>query len=134
MVNLLRPQEKNVPQQQSSDTLRKISNLNERTRLIEERLKQTREKIQVIDETFSSKIKDVKDAIADLNAQISTMRKELDEVKEILRRVVKELGNTAKLSDVKVLEKYINLIDITRFITKEDVEEIVEEKLKKLKR
>jgi predicted nucleic acid-binding Zn-ribbon protein len=133
MVNLLKPQQK-VPQQPQIDITRKIGDLSERARLIEERLKQTREKMQVLDETFSSKVRDLKDAISDLNVQISTMRKELDEVKEIVRKVVKELGNTAKLSDVKVLEKYINLIDITRFITKEDVEEIVEEKLKKLKK
>ena len=61
-------------------------------------------------------------------------RKDFDEVKNILRRVVKEMGNTAKLSDVKVLEKYITMVDITRLITKEDVVDIVKEELSRNKK
>jgi len=134
MKNLLKPQPKNVIAPDMQDVIRRLGGLSERTRLIEERLKQTRSKMQVLDETFSSKVSDLKDAISDFEGRITALRKDLDEVKEILRRVVKELGSTARLSDVKVLEKYMNLIDITRFITKEDVEEIVDEKLKKLKK
>ncbi|MCD6576230.1 MAG: hypothetical protein J7K73_03660 [Nanoarchaeota archaeon] len=136
MGNLLggKPQQKPSTQIDVQNILKKITQLNERTRLIEERLKQTRDKLQVLDETLSSKIKDLMDEISDSKGEISALRKELDEAKELLRRVVKELASTARLSDVKVLEKYINMIDITRFITREDVEEIVEEKLKKLKK
>lgn len=136
MANLLggKPQQKPSTQLDVQNILRKITQLNERTRLIEERLKQTRDKLQVLDETLSSKIKDLMDEISDSKGEISALRKELDESKELLRRVVKELASTARISDVKVLEKYINMIDITRFITREDVEEIVEEKLKKLKK
>ena len=133
MANLLRGQPKTPPLPQTN-LLSKVGELSERSRLIEERLKQTREKMQVLDDTFSNKIKDIKNAVNDLNVQMNELRKNLDEMREIIRRVAKELGNTAKLSDVKVLEKFINLIDITRFITKEDVEEIVEEKLKKIKK
>lgn len=113
------------------DIAKRYGLLSERTRLVEERLKQTREKLQVIDETFSSKFKDIKENLEDLQNQINALRKDVDEIKEILRRITKDLSDTAKLSDVKVLEKYINMIDITRLITKEDVEKIVEEKLKK---
>ncbi len=134
MANLLgKPQQKTQPQPEISNILKKIGQLSERTRLLEERMKQTRSKIQVLDETFSAKINDLRDATNNFQNQLISLRKELSETKELLRRVVKELGSTAKLSDVKVLEKYINMIDITRLITKEDVEKIVEEKLKKKK-
>ncbi len=136
MTNLLggKPQQKNITQTNSQEILRKIAEISERARLMEERLKQTREKLQVLDETLTSRIRDLIDEISNSKGEISALRKELDESKEVLRRVVKEMASTARLSDVKVLEKYINMVDVTRFITKEDVEEIVDEKLKKLKK
>ena len=115
-------------------TGRKLSELSERTRLLEERLKQTREKIQVIDETFMNKTKDLKGSISSISEELSIIRRDFEETKEILRRVVKEIGSLAKVGDVKVLEKYINMVDVTRIVTKSDVERIVDEKLKSRKK
>ena len=133
MKNLLGKSKPNITQPQFPSLMKKFGELSERTRLIEERMKQTRDKLQVLDETFSSKINDLKEATSNFEGMINDIKKEFSETKEILRRVVKELNSTAKLSDVKVLEKYISMVDITRIVTKEDVKEIVEEILKKKK-
>ena len=113
---------------------KKLSELSERTRLLEERLKQTREKIHVIDETFMNKTRDLKEGISSLSSELSAVRKDFDGTKELLRRVVKEISSLAKLSDVKVLEKYINMVDVTRIVTKSDVNRMIEEKLGKRKK
>ncbi len=125
-------QKKDIPKEISNISI-KMGELSERTRLLEERMKNSREKIQVLDETFSSKIKDLKDATSDFKRMVDDLKKEIDSIKEIMRRVIKELNSTAKLSDVRVLEKYISMVDITRIVTKEDVREIVEEIIKKKK-
>jgi hypothetical protein len=116
------------------DSGKNMSAISERSRLLEERLKQTREKLQVIDETLLNKISELKKEIKDVAEEVGSFRKEFDELKEIIRRVAKEMGQTAKLSDVRVLEKYIELFDITRIVTKEDVYKIVEEEISKSKK
>jgi hypothetical protein len=105
----------------------RFTELNERTRLLEERGKQLMQKIQVVDETILKKISDLRDKMQSIESQMNGFRKEFEESKEMLRRVAKELESTAKLSDVKVLEKYLDMIDITRIIMKEDVLKIIEE-------
>ena len=113
------------------ETLKKAGELSERSRLLEQRMKQTRDKMQVLDETFSNKIKDLRDVASNLEEQIISVRKDIDETREILRKIVKDLESAAKMSDVRVLEKYINMIDISRLVTRDDIEEVVERIIKK---
>lgn len=129
MANLLGGHEKRTPQEVAQDleAAKRISELNERTRLLEERNKQLMQKLQVIDETTIKKVNDLRNKLTSLESQITETRKDADEIKEIVRRIVKDLGQSAKLSDVKVLEKYINMIDITRIVTKEDVFRYIDE-------
>lgn len=113
---------------------RRLSELSERTRLLEERLKQTRERIQVIDETTITKTKELRDNINALNEEISDLRKSLDDLKEIVRRIAKDMGSTARVSDVRVLEKYISMMDITRLVTKEEVLRMIKDEISKSKK
>jgi uncharacterized protein (DUF342 family) len=130
MANLVGGSVKQTPEQIAAalqQESRHATELNERTRLLEERGKQLMQKLQVVDETSMKKISDLRDKMQSIESQISGLRKEFEETKEILRRVAKELEQTAKMSDVKVLEKYINMVDITRLIMKDDVLKIIEE-------
>jgi uncharacterized protein (DUF342 family) len=113
---------------------KKISELIERTRLLEERLKQSRDRIQAIDETNMTKVKELRDSINGLNNEISSVRKDIDEIKEIVRRIAKDMSSTARVSDVRVLEKYIGMMDITRLVSKEEVLRIIKDELSKSKK
>jgi uncharacterized protein (DUF342 family) len=136
MANLLGGTPKQTSEQvaMAQEQAKKSSELNERTRLLEERNKQLMQKLQVIDETAIKKINDLRNKLTNLEGQITELRKDFEETKDILRRVVKELSQSAKISDVKVLEKYINMVDITRLVTKEDVFRYVEEYLEEHKK
>lgn len=114
-----------------NDISRKLSELNERTRLLEERQKQSREKLQVVDETFTNKIKEIKGNLSSVEDELNVMRKSVDETREIVRRIAKDIESTAKLNDVRVLEKYINMVDFTRIVTKDDVIRIVQDEIRK---
>lgn len=108
---------------------KKLLELTDRTRMIEEKLSQLREKVRVIDENMLMKTNELKEDVKELNLQVNELRKSIDEIKETLIRIVKEVESSAKISDIKVLEKYINAFDPTRFLTKEDVINIVKKEL-----
>ncbi len=112
---------------------KKIAELSERTRLLEERVKELRESLHVVDQTMQRRTKLLKDSINDLREEISNLRAQITELRSAIRRIINDLTNTARKSDVKLIEKYIELIDPTNIVTRKDVERIVEEKLREVK-
>ena len=112
---------------------KKIAELSERTRLLEERVKELRESLHVVDQTMQRRTKALKDSINDIREEISSLRAQMTELRSAVRRIINDLGNTARKSDVKLIEKYIELIDPTNIVTRKDVERIVEEKLREVK-
>ena len=75
-----------------------------------------------------------------LNSGIRTIEEDMTEIKQTLevlrdavRDVVKELRLLARKDDLKVLEKYINLWSPVNIVTKEEVEEMLEKRLKNVR-
>jgi predicted nucleic acid-binding Zn-ribbon protein len=112
---------------------KKISELSERVRLLEQKLNTTRQKIQVVDENMLIKSRDLKDEIKKLNIGTKEMKRNLMEMNDALQHIIKMVNESAKNRDLKVLEKYINMIDPTRFLTKKDVINIVKEEFGRTK-
>lgn len=111
-----------------NDIAAKVGILNDRVRLIEERTHQNREKIRVIDENIISKFKDMKDDVKRLSIEVDEMRRGMDDVVKSMQRMIKDLSNTAKLSDVSVIDKVLDLFDPTRYLTEKDVIRLIEER------
>lgn len=112
---------------------KKISELSERVRLLEQKLNTTRQKIQVVDENMLMKSRDLKDEIMKLNLGTKEMKRNLMEMNDALQHIIKMVNESAKNRDLKVLEKYINMIDPTRFLTKKDVINIVKDEFGRTK-
>ncbi len=121
------------PQTEFTLINRKLAEISERTRLLEERAKEMRENIHIIDETMNRRTQNLKDSINDIRKQITQIKNQITEMRSIIRRIINDLSSTARKSDVRVIEKYIELLDPTSLVTKDDVERIVEEKLKEVK-
>ena len=110
-----------------------IGNLGRRLRLLEESITTIRRALQVTEQNMLGKNKLFATDIRALTSDISDMKTEINELKERMLDLVKELKETAKRDDVKVLEKYINFWNPVKFVTQNEVEAIVKEILKKEK-
>lgn len=106
-----------------------ISNLSRRLRLLEESFTNLRRALQVTEQNILSKNKYFSTEIRTTMSDISDIKKELNEIKEKIIDLVKELQTSAKRDEVKVLEKYINLWNPVKFVTQNEVEQIVKEML-----
>ena len=113
----------------ANDLAGKVGLLNDRMRLIEERSHQNREKVRIVDENLLTKFKDTREDLKRLNIEVDSSRKTVDGVTKSLQRMVKELSNAAKLSDVQVIEKVLDFFDPTRFLTEKDVNRIISERM-----
>ena len=110
-----------------------IANLSRRLRILEEGFTNMRRALQVTEQNMLSKNKLFSTDIRALTSDISDIKKDIADVKEKILDLVKELQEVAKKDDVKVLEKYINYWNPVKFVTQNEVEDIIKEIIKKSK-
>ena len=120
-------------QPDSSSFSEDISNLSRRLRILEESFTNLRRALQITEQNMLAKNKVFATEIRTITSDISDIKKEIAEVKEKILDLVKELQTSAKRDEVKVLEKYINLWNPIKFVTQNEVEQIVKDFLKKNK-
>ncbi|HEX32967.1 MAG TPA: hypothetical protein ENG01_00970 [Candidatus Aenigmarchaeota archaeon] len=106
---------------------KKLGELNERINLLEQKENVLREKVQVVDETIQARIKELRDDIKILRAEVGDIRRTIIKIQDAVRAISKTLENKADVQDVRVIEKNLEMIDPTRFLTEERVKEIIEE-------
>ena len=108
-----------------------INTLSRRLRLLEEGFTNLRRFFQVTEENMIAKNKHYSAEIKTVASDINEIRKEIQELKDKLFLVIRELQNVARKEEVKVLEKYINLWNPIKFVTQNEVEHIINEVLEK---
>ncbi len=108
-----------------------MNTLSRRLRLLEEGFTNLRRFFQVTEENIIAKNKHYSADIKTINSDIVEVRKELQDVREKLGIVIRELQTVARREEVKVLEKYINLWNPVKFVTQNEVDQIINEILEK---
>ena len=108
-----------------------INTLSRRLRLLEEGFTNLRRFLQITEENIIAKNRHYSAEIKTLTSDINETRKEIQELKDKLILIIKELQNVARKEEVKVLEKYINLWNPIKFVTQNEVEQIINEVLEK---
>lgn len=107
-----------------------------RLRVLEERYSTLHRKTQVYEQNFLIKNKKLSSDIKMLSAEIKDMKKDMNDIKDKIRMFVAELQTCAKREEVNILKRYINLWEPLNFITRNELQKIlddvIEEKLSKL--
>ena len=104
-----------------------------RIRINESKISSLRERLLVTDSNMILEYKKLSYNIRSLQHEIQAIKKEVYEIRESIRDMIKEMQNFAKKSDLKVLEKYINLWNPLNFVTDKEVKKIIDEELQKIK-
>lgn len=108
-----------------------LNEMARKLRLNEERTIGLRKKIQMIEHNLITGHKKFLSEIKFINQEISDMKREFDELKSRILDFARELQNCAKKEDVQVLERYVNMWEPVNFVSRNEVEKIIDEKLKK---
>ena len=108
-----------------------VNTLSRRLRLLEEGFTNLRRFFQVTEENMIAKNKHFSAEIKTISSDIMEIRKEIQELKDKLLLVIRELQTVARKEEVKVLEKYINLWNPIKFVSQNEVEQIINEILEK---
>ena len=111
-----------------------INSLSRRLKLLEEGFTNLRRFLQVTEENIISKNKHYSAEFKTFNSDIMELRKELQETRDKLVLVIKELQTVARREEVKVLEKYINLWNPIKFVSQNEIEGIIDDVLERRER
>ena len=102
----------------------------EKLRILESRYSLMRDRMLIINQNMNDQYRKLNSEIKLINDDLKEIKRDLNDLKEINRHVISELQTFARKDNLKVLEKYINFWNPLNFTTEEDVEKLIEEKLK----
>jgi len=112
---------------------RQINDISRRLRVAEENYSGLRRKTQLSDQNILKTNKNTKTEIIAINSDIRDIRRDIKDIKDNINQMAKEMKLFAKKSDVLVIQRYVKLFDPMRFVTPNQVEQIIKEKLEDLK-
>jgi len=107
-----------------------LSDIINRIRALESKYNLLGERILIINQNMISQYKKSLPEVKAINSDIKEIKTELFKLKEVIRDLTKEMQFFATKEDIKVLEKYINLWNPMKFVTEEELDNILEEKIK----
>lgn len=115
-----------------ADISNQINNLSRRLRMLEERYTNLRKNSELTEQNILKTNKVVQRETSVITSDLTELRRDFIDLKDKVKLIVKELVECAKSEDVKVLERYINLWDPMKFVSKDEVMKIVEDKLEEM--
>ncbi len=124
--------ESEAPTAAVSDLSNQINNISRRMRILEERYTNLRKNTQLTDQNVLRSNKEFQRELSVVKSDLTELRRDFTDLRDKVRLIVKELVECAKTEEVKVLEKYINMWEPVNFVTRNEAEKIVEEKLSEM--
>ena len=101
----------------SGNVLGAIAKLNRRLSLIEDRIANVRDQVELIETNLVDKHKSATSGLAELNNKIKDFNSKIIDLKNENMRLTSQMSNFATKQDVQVLERYINFwnpLDISK--------------------
>ncbi len=93
--------------------------------MVEQRINQNRERLSIYDDQLLNLKKEVGKELDEINDSIMELRKSIKNIEDTIQHIIRELESTAKKQDINVIEKYVNMMDPTRYVTKEELKELL---------
>lgn len=114
----------------TSEILRRVNEESRRIRILEQRMDRIYDSVDGLQENVISQLDNLKVGIERLSDKILKIAERLNLIDNEIDKVNKGLGKAATKSEVKQLEAFVNVVNpiTSKFLTKEELERILEEK------
>jgi uncharacterized coiled-coil protein SlyX len=113
------------------DLLGQINLLGRRLRLLESRSTDLDRRIQVTEKNVLNERKRFLTEIKTINSDVIELKKVIEDIKHKMDLVVNDLKNFASKDELAVIKKYVEYWEPLNFVTRDEVEKIINEKLGK---
>jgi predicted nucleic acid-binding Zn-ribbon protein len=96
--------------------------------MLEERINMANRKIEVGESNMLENQKRNNVDIRQLNSEIIDVKRLIEEIKEKMDVILRELPNLAARDELEVLKRYIEMWEPMKFVTRNEIDKILEEK------
>lgn len=120
-----RPQQAGKRAQGNSGFSQGVAEIERRLRSLEEKYANLERRSQVTEENMLSSSRKVKSEIKLMAGEMSEMKAQAAENSEKVKALITELDGFARVEDVDVIRKYLNLLEPLGFVTQNEVERVV---------
>ena len=100
-------------------------------KILEDRYSNLRKKTQLTDQSLLDAQREFEKERKVLNEDLMDLKVKVNEISNELKNMSDELDDAAKKDDVRVLEKYLDLWNPMKFLTRGEAEKIIEDELKR---
>jgi len=107
-----------------------VTSLTSRIKIVEERVENMRERIELVEHSSVERHKVSVKAVKEIRDHMRTLRGDVEETKSLIERVAKRLDAFASDEEVKVLKRYVELWQPMNYVTRSEVKSIVRNMLK----
>ncbi len=105
-----------------------VSELGARVRTLENKYNLIGERLLMVNQNMIDEYKKLIKELKIMNSDMHEIKVEMANVKETMNMLVKEMENFASKNQMKVLEKYMDLISPLKFVTEDQVRELIKSK------
>ncbi|MAG39253.1 hypothetical protein CMO90_04165 [Candidatus Woesearchaeota archaeon] len=120
--NFLTEQKNEKKRETPFETVSKnVTSVGSRLRVVEERYSNIRKKIQMTDESLLDFEKDIRTELKALNQEFLELKRIVSEINDNLSLMSSELKKSVKQTDLKVVEKYVDMWQPMNFVTREEL-------------
>lgn len=117
-------QEKQVQQTHEADILRDI-------KILEEKILGLDKKIEVVENNLVEDHKGSKEDLNDLHKTVTELQSLADMLKKRVTEIITDMKNFARHEEVDTMKKYLDLWQPLNFVTREELNQILNERLGK---
>jgi len=110
-----------------------IADLNARVRSLENKYNTITERLLVVNQNMIEHSKRVIREIKDTSQDTKKLKLDIANTQDTIRNIVKEMSIFAKKDQLKVMEKYMNMINILKLVTDEQLDNKLQSFKKELK-
>ena len=103
------------------------SALSMRLRLVEEKSNNLNKKIEFLERNMVAANKKKNEMLHNFDADILEIKRDIDALKQKTDLIIRELKLSAGKDELNTIKRYLDLWNLARFVTREEVERIVEE-------
>ena len=115
--------------QTTQDVTYILAEVNNRVRTLESKYDLFGERLLVVNQNMIEEYKRILKEMKVMSDELRELKAEITEAKVVVKNIVGELDLFARKESVKVLEKYLNLWSPLNFITEEELNKAIEERL-----
>ena len=107
------------------------SSMSMRLRLVEEKSNNLNKKIEFLERNMVAVNKKKSDMLHNFDSELLDLKREIDSLKQKTDLIIRELKLSAGKDELNTIKRYLDLWNLARFVTREEVERIVEESMGK---